>query len=238
MTNMRMRRTTVGRVKVGRTIARIALACALCAFAAGQQAAVTGEPLVVSITSLSTAYLQLQYRAELKGRGGITPMTWKVGSGDLPKGMTLSMDGVLSGIPTEVGDFHFRVTMTDSSRPAQERSQELSLKVVASLVVQWSHNPQVNGARVDGSIKVSNQTGDNFELTVIVTAVNEIGRATALGYQRIVLKQGTTDLEIPFGQTLPKGVYQVNVDAVAEVDASKTIHKARLVDKVQVLQGP
>ncbi len=214
------------------------LVCALCTWSVGQQGGTTVETLVVQTTVLSTAYMHLQYRVQLKGQGGITPLKWKLASGTLPQGMTLSEDGVLGGIPAEVGNFHFVVTVTDSSKPGLERNQELDLKVVAALLVEWSHNPKVSGARVDGSIKVSNQTGDDFDFTVIVTAVNEIGRATALGYQRFVLKKGTTEMEVPFGQTLPKGTYLVNVDAVGEVAVSKTIHKARLTDKVQVQQGP
>jgi hypothetical protein len=214
------------------------LFCTLCTLSMGQQGSAKADQLVVQTTALSTAYLRQQYRVQLKGQGGITPLTWKVLSGALPQGMALTDDGLVTGIPTEIGDFHFVVTMTDSGKPAQERNQELNLKVVAALLVQWSHAVKVTGAKVDGSIKVSNQTGSDFDLTVIVVAVNESGRATALGYQRFVLKEGTVEMEIPFSQDLPKGAYQVNVDAVAEIAATNTIHRARLTDKVQVQQGP
>ena len=166
------------------------------------------------------------------------PLKWKLASGALPVGVELSEDGLLSGIPTEAGDFHFVVTMTDSGKPAQQINQEIDLKVVAALLLQWSHPPKVTGARVDGSVKISNQTGDDFDLTVIVVAVNEIGRATAIGYQHLLLKKGTSDLEIPFGENLPHGVYELNVDAVGEVTKIPSIHRARLTEKLQVQQGP
>jgi hypothetical protein len=211
---------------------------ALCASSMGQQGGATGEPLVVQTTSLPTAYLRQQYRVQLKGQGGIMPLKWKLASGALPVGIELSEDGLLSGVPTEAGESHFVVTMTDSGKPAQQLNQELDLKVVAALLVQWSHPPKVTGARVDGSVKVSNQTGDDFDLTVIVVAVNEIGRATAIGYQHLVLKKGTSDLEIPFDENLPHGAYQLNVDAVGEVAKVNTIYRARLTEKLQVQQGP
>jgi hypothetical protein len=87
---------------------------------------------------------------------------------------------------------------------------------------------------------VSNQTEQDFDLTVIMMAVNETGRATAIGYQRITLKKGTTSLELPFGENLPQGSYELNVDAVAEVAATNSIYRARLVpkEKFQLLQGP
>jgi len=71
-------------------------------------------------------------------------------------------------------------------------------------------------------------------------AVNEIGRATAVGYQHFTLKNNTADLEIPFGENLPRGSYDLNVDAVAEVPATNTIYRARLVpkEKLVVQQGP
>jgi len=71
-------------------------------------------------------------------------------------------------------------------------------------------------------------------------AVNEIGRATAIGYQRLTLKKDTTSLEIPFGENLPQGSYELNVDAVAEVAATNSIYRARLVpkEKFQVQQEP
>ncbi len=71
-------------------------------------------------------------------------------------------------------------------------------------------------------------------------AVNENGRATAIGYQRIPLKKNTLGLEIPFGENLPRGAYDLNVDAVGEVAATNSIYRARLVpnEKMQVQQGP
>jgi hypothetical protein len=106
--------------------------------------------------------------------------------------------------------------------------------------VQWRRYPQINGHRLDGSITVSNQTEQDFDLTTVMMAVNEIGRATAIGYQRITLHKDAADLEIPFGDNLPQGSYELNVDAVAEVAATNSIYRARLVPKerFQIEEGP
>jgi hypothetical protein len=86
---------------------------------------------------------------------------------------------------------------------------------------------------------VSNQTDRDFDLTVIVLAVNDIGRATAIGYQHFNLKKETRDLDIPFGETLSRGNYAVNVDVVGEEPISNRIFRARLVTgKETVTQGP
>ena len=206
----------------------------------GQSGAASGERIVVQTASLPKGFLRQQYRFRLEATGGITPLTWAVTSGALPRGMTLSEDGILSGVPTEAGQFRFVVAVTDSGKPPHQRTQELSLDVVAPLVVQWSRYPKVTGQRVECAIKLSNQTGQDFDLTMIALAVNEIGRATAVGYQHFILKKGTLDLEIPFGENLPHGAYTLNVDVVGEVEATNTIYRARLVtgENLQVQEGP
>jgi Putative Ig domain len=219
------------------------LVCYLCVFASiadAQQGAASGEPLVVLTTSLPKAYLRQYYEAHLEARGGITPLRWEVTEGALPAGIVLGRDGVLSGVPTETGEFRFTVTVTDGGRPAVQRNQQLVLTVVAPLMLQWGRYPKITGRRLEGSTTVSNQTGQDFDLTVIMMAVNDIGRATAIGYQHFTLKKDTTSLEIPFGENLPRGSYELNVDAVAEVAATNSIYRARLVpnEKFQVQEGP
>ena len=70
-----------------------------------QQGAATGEPLVVRTTSLPKAYLRQHYEIHLEARGGITPLRWEITEGALPAGIVLGQDGILSGAPTETGEF-------------------------------------------------------------------------------------------------------------------------------------
>jgi Putative Ig domain len=214
--------------------------CALAGAATAQQGAASGEPLVIRTTALPKAYFRQHYEAHLEAQGGIAPLRWEVTEGAAPAGIVLTRDGVLSGAPTKTGEFRFTVTVTDGGRPAVQRNQQLVLTVVAPLMAQWGRYPKVTGRRLEGSIIVSNQTEQDFDLTVIMMAVNETGRATAIGYQRIALKKNTTSLEIPFGENLPHGSYELNVDAVAEVAATNSIYRARLVPKERfdLLQGP
>jgi len=217
--------------------------CCLCVLAGvvrAQQGAATGEPLVIQTTSLPKAYLKQHYEIHLEAHGGITPLRWEITEGALPGGMALGHDGLLGGIPSETGEFKFTVTVTDGGRPAAQRNQQLVLTVAAPLFAQWGRYPKVKGQRLEGSIIVSNQTEQDFDLTVIMMAVNETGRATAIGYQRFTLKKDDTGKEIPFGENLPEGSYELDVDAVAEVAATNSIHRARLVpnERFQILQGP
>ncbi len=207
-----------------------------CSPSFAQQGAATGPPLVVKTAQLPKGYFHRDYRMEMHADGGITPLRWKISSGSLPPGITLTANGVVQGSPTKTGEFSFAVTISDSGIPVQQITKSFTLLVVTPLVVRWGNPPKVNGMRVDGSIKVSNQTGEDFDLTMVVLAVNENGRATAIGYQHFPLKQGATDLLIPFGENLPYGTYSVNVDVVGEVASSNSIYRARLATRVTIVQ--
>ena len=113
------------------------------------------------------AFLRAQYHEQLEAQGGTAPYTWKLAQGSLPPGIHLDPSGVLEGFPTETGDFHFSVTLSDNGRPAHQRNQELVLRVLAGLLVQWGNLAKINGQRIEGSVKVSNQTGDDFDLTAL-----------------------------------------------------------------------
>src|ERR1700676_1535290 len=203
----------------------------------GQPQAAVAQ-IAVKTTTLPKAYLHQPYHVEMQAEGGITPRKWQVIHGSLPPGVVLGVDGVLNGVPTQTGVFSFSVKITDSDIPPHQITKDFTLLVVTPLLVRWSQVPKISGHRVDGSIKVSDQTGDDFNLTMIVLAVNENGRATAIGYQHFPLKKNTLDFEIPFGENLPQGSYNVNVDVVAEVAATNNIFRGRLVTNIKVLQGP
>ena len=228
-----------------RWLADIIISLALGIFAASavcwaQQGGATGTPLVFRTVTLPKAYVRQPYQTRVEADGGIAPLKYEVSEGSLPAGIILQPDGVLSGTPTETGEFRFTATVTDSGKPAYQRQQQLSLLVVAPLMVQWSHYPKVTGRRLEGSITVSNETERDFDLTVIVMAVNENERATAIGYQHFLLKKNSAGVEIPFGENLSHGGYELNVDAVAEVAATGSIYRARLVpkEKFQIQVGP
>lgn len=216
------------------------LALALLGSSAAQQGAATGEPIVLSTAPLPKAFLRQPYHFKLEAQGGITPLKWEVTNGSPPEGIELAPDATLSGTPTEVDSFHFVVTVTDSGKPVAQKKKEFVLEVVAPLVVEWSRKPKITGHRLEGAIRVSNQTGNDFDFTFIALAVNENGRATAVGYQHFTLKRDTDEFEIPFAENLPQGAYDLNVDAVGEVEATNTIFRARLAPtgKLQVVQGP
>jgi Putative Ig domain len=212
---------------------------AFAALGAAQQGAASPETLVVRGDIPAKLFLHQDYEIHLVAEGGVPPYIWEVPDGSLPPGLVLGADGVLRGVPAASGEFRFTVAVTDSRKPAHTRSKELVLRVTAPLWADWSRPPKVSGRRIEGVIKLSNETDQDFDLTFVVLAVNEIGRATTIGYQRFTLKPDTIEMEIPFGENLPRGVYDVNADVVGEVAAANRIYRTRLVEPgLRVQQGP
>lgn len=189
--------------------------------------------------NLPPASLWEAYSHSVEVSGGIRPYHWSLVSGPLPHGLELRDDGEIRGTVEDSTGAEVTLSVRDSNSPPEQVRKKFTLRVETPLVTEWDKTAHVNGQRIDGSIKVSNHTGRDFDLTVVVLAVNETGRATAIGYQHFPLKKQTQDLQIPFGDTVSRGDYTVNVDVVGEEPVSNRIFRARLVrDKQQVTQGP
>ncbi len=215
----------------------------LAAISISAQEPPSGE-LIILTRDLPAASLWNEYSPEgrygfyLRSSGGVGPYLWQIAAGSLPGGLTIDESGRLWGVPKESGQFEFTALLTDASEPPNQVRQKFILKVETPLTAEWDHAARVTGQRIDGSIKVSNRTGRDFDLTVVVLAVNDIGRATAIGYQHFSLKKDTRDFDIPFGDSVSGGTYVVNVDVVAEEPVSNRIFRARLVtEEQQVTQG-
>ena len=211
-------------------------------FVSAQQPASSPQarpPLTITGAELPPASLWLRYNFQLQAGAGIEPYHWHLIGGSLPPGIKLDDHGELIGIPEELRQSEFTVQVTDSDNPAKQLQKNFTLKMEAPLSADWGRKAQVNSQRIDGSVKVSNRTGRDFDLTLIVLAVNGIGRATAIGYQHFTLKPNTRDFDIPFGEMLSRGDYTVNVDVVGEEPVSNRVFRARLVSgKETVVDGP
>jgi hypothetical protein len=221
--------------------AAIVLIIATCSRVVGAQPLPAPQPLAILDQSLPPLHAGIDARIPLHASGGVPPYHWSVTAGDLPPGMALDSAGFLAGRPSKPGDFAFTLMVTDSGRPAHSINKEFRAQVTAALLLEWLRPPQVQGTEINGAVQLSNGTkDDDFDLTVIVVAVNEVGRATALGYQHMTLKAGVANFQVPFGSTLPPGAYVVHADAVAEIPARNTILRQRLQTPaaLQVVLGP
>lgn len=189
--------------------------------------AVAESPLTIVGDSLPPLSAGEQFKVTFHATGGAPPYRWSV-DGKLPDGLNLSHDGVLSGRPAKSGPFTITIILGDSSHPSHAVQKSFTAAVTGSLELQWLEPPAVHDNRIDGSIQVTNGSKDVFDLTVVIVAVAENGRATAIGYQRFDLNPGSNNFPITFGNTLPPGPYVVHADAIAEIPAKNSILRQHL----------
>lgn len=199
------------------------LCAVLCSVGAAQAA-----PLTLAEQPIPPLSVGLEFRVFLRATGGSPPYVWSVSRGDLPDGVTLTPEGLLSGRPTKPSKFDVVLKVEDSGRPPHTITKDLHGTVSASLLLEWLDPPKVHDNRIDGSVQVSNGSTDEFDLTVVIVAVAENGRATAIGYERFPLQPGADNVPITFGNTLPPGPYVIHADAIAEIPARNSILRQRL----------
>jgi len=219
----------------GKIVRLITIVIGFCSLLAAQ-----APPLAVVDQTLPPLDAGVEFHVLLHASGGVPPYAWSVASGDLPEGITLTPEGLMAGRPTKPGTFAFTLKVEDSGHPAHSINKEFRAEVAAPLLLEWLEPPKVRDNRIDGIVQVSNGSKDLFDLTVIIVAVAENGRATAIGYEHFPLKAGTINFQIPFGDTLPHGAYVIHADAIAEIPTRKAILRQRLQtpQPLQVVQGP
>jgi putative Ig domain-containing protein len=79
-------------------------------------------PLSIKTDTLPQALQGLPYSAALEASGGVGPYTWKIDSGVLPDGVTMTVDGAISGRPSTPGATAFVVSVKDSLGTASTKS--------------------------------------------------------------------------------------------------------------------
>jgi hypothetical protein len=133
----------------------------------------------------------------------------------------------------------FILKVEDSAVPAHSITKQYQAEVAAPLLLEWLDSPKVHDDRIEGTAQVSNGSKEAFDLTVIIMAVADNGRATVLCYQHFELKAGSTNVRIPFGSALGWGGYVVHADAIAEIPKRNAILRQRLqTQTLQIVQAP
>ena len=85
------------------------------------------EPPVVTTDALPDGTYGLPYAAAVLASGGEEPYTWSAGVP--PKGLSVSNNGAVYGVPSDTGTFALPVTVTDAG--GRSTSKTVSLKIVA-----------------------------------------------------------------------------------------------------------
>jgi hypothetical protein len=87
---------------------------------------------ITTASALATGSAGRAYTQSFAAAGGAPPYAWSI-SGTLPTGLTLSLAGLLSGTPTQVGTFPITVAVSDSA--GAKASTSYSLSIVSGLAI-------------------------------------------------------------------------------------------------------
>jgi len=102
-----------------------------------------GQGVLITSTAPPGGVAGTPYSAALAAAGGTTPYSWSIAGGALPAGLTLSAStGVISGMPTTVGNFAFTVQVQDAV--GASAIAPWTMKITAPLSVTTASLP--NGA--------------------------------------------------------------------------------------------
>ena len=206
---------------------------------AGAEALNDNSLVIKNDSALPDTYPHSRYSLPFITQGGGSVLHWRLARGVLPPGLRLEDNGVLHGEPARAGEYRFAISVTDNGRQRAVQ-KEFVLRVIEALTLIWKAPAHVNGNRIEGSVEVSNTTVDDVDLTFVVYAIAENGRATAIGYQHLPLPHATVGMELPFGESLPFGAYIVHVDVVGEVASKNRIYRQPLqtAHRLRVAVGP
>ncbi len=84
-------------------------------------------PLIITTKTLPSGEVGREYRATLSAVGGRElPYSWRL-VGDLPDGLSLTTDGIISGRPTKEGTFDFTIVCRDARK--EETTKPFSIKI-------------------------------------------------------------------------------------------------------------
>ena len=132
-------------------------------------------PLNLTTRTLPRAALGRHYAQRLWAILGRAPLRWRLLRGHLPRGLTLTRSGRVTGVPRQLGRFHLTVSVKDSEHHPQTAKARVTLVVAHPPTVTQVKSSR--GPRHGGAIVTISGTG--FATTLGATAVS-FGRLHAL----------------------------------------------------------
>lgn len=102
---------------------------------------VTGNPVVVTTESLPSGTVRVSYRAVLGAEGASGEYRWSIVEGALPAGLALSADGVIDGVPEEVGTSAFTVRVESGDGQIVERPFSIEVQEVGLTIYTEANLP-------------------------------------------------------------------------------------------------
>ena len=101
--------------------------------------------LAILTTSLPDGKLGDAYDFPLEAEGGLPPYSWALVEGVLPEGIDFADDGLLSGTPTEDGDFTILVEVEDAEPASVQKEFSFTVFGAASSLLITTGSPLPTG---------------------------------------------------------------------------------------------
>jgi len=111
--------------------------------------------VVAPVGALPGGTTGVAYSQPLTATGSNPPVTWTITSGALPPGLKLGADGVVTGTPTQKGDFTFRATAADAAAATGSRTYTLSIGWPTLVASPQVLPPAVRRVAYQGNLGVS-----------------------------------------------------------------------------------
>ena len=198
----------------------------------------------ITTDSLPNGTVDAEYKQTLIA-DGTAPITWKVTGGDLPDGLSLSEDGVLSGTPTAETaekDFTFTVTATND---AGSDDKKFTLTIGVAPVYSITAEPlkldfgTLTEGYTPASQMVTITNNGNQELTLTQPASTEHFEVGNLSKTELAVGEEVTFTVQPKAG-LTAGTYSENItvsdsgNVTLSIPASLTVQKASVPTKPEV----
>ena len=134
---------------------------------AGVYEATLNFDFTVTTEGLPEGVKDESYSVTLKAMGGTVPYTWNVIEGALPTGLTINSSGLISGIPTAPGTFHFRVQVTDDDESLQQSYTKIfNITILNTYTLTTTVNPGAGGSLSRNPEKPKYVQGEFVELNI------------------------------------------------------------------------
>lgn len=179
---------------------------------------------IASTTPLNAGVINTAYTASLTATGGTAPYTWNVATGTLPKGLSLSTSGILSGTPTVAGSNSFTLKVADAAPTPQTAMLTAVLVISDGTVFITTSSPLPQGA-INAAYSTSlTASGGTPPYTWSITSGNLPAGLT--------LNASTGSIS---GTPTANGTFNITVQATDSASTPQTVTAAL---KLQVSDGP
>jgi carboxypeptidase D len=171
-----------------------------------------GNAVTLNDTALPTGIVDVPYSHTLAAEGTFSPFRYELAEGELPSGLSLSTDGVLSGTPLRAGSFSLTIAVADTLECSDSRVLTLQVESAETLSIMTDAElPEATRTEYyEVELAAEGGSGGGFVWQLVSGSLPEGVTLTDGG-----LLSGTPTLEGDYSFTL-----QVTDDAVPPCSAS------------------